>query len=137
VGFDNLNADLKSGRLPRFTWIAPGVLHDGHNSSLRAADRYASKLVPNVLRALGPKGVLYLTWDEGTHHDWRGPAGKRGGGRIALIAAGGGARRHTRTALPANHYALLRTIEANFRRRTLGHAGARSTPLLGSLLRSG
>lgn len=137
VGFDNLYSDLKRGRMPRFIWIAPGVLHDGHNSTLREADRYASRLVPKVLRALGPKGILYLTWDEGTAKDRRGAAGQRGGGRIALIAAGGGARRHTRTATPANHYALLRTIEANFRQSTLGQAGAHSTPLLRPLLKGG
>ena len=108
MGFDNLYSDLKGGHMPRFTWIAPGVLHDGHNSTLSQADRYASQLVPKVLRALGPKGILYLTWDEGAAKDWRGAAGQPGGGRIALIAAGGGARPHTQTAIPANHNALLR-----------------------------
>jgi phosphatidylinositol-3-phosphatase len=137
VGFDDLHTDLKGAHLPRFTWIAPGVLHDGHNGTLREADRYASQLVPKVLRALGPNGVLYLTWDEGKRSDRRGVGGQRGGGRIALIAAGGGARRHTRTAIPANHYALLRTIEANFRLRALGQAGAQSTPLLRPLLKGG
>jgi hypothetical protein len=134
VDFDTLYSDLKAARLSRLTWIAPGVLHDGHNSTLLEADRYASQLVPKVLRALGPKGILYLTWDEGAANDWRGVSGQRGGGRIALIAAGGGARRHTQMAIPANHYALLRMIEANFGLRTLGQAGAQSTPLLRPLL---
>lgn len=137
VGFDDLHRDLKGGRIPRFTWIAPGVLHDGHNSTLRQADRYAAQLVPKVLRALGPKGILYLTWDEGAPKDWRGVAGQRGGGRIPLIAAGGGARRHTRTAMPANHYALLRTIEAHFDMHTPEQAGAQTTPLLRPLLEGG
>ena len=69
VDFDELRDDLRRGRLPRFSWIAPGVLHDGHDGSLREADRYASVLVPRVLRALGPRGVLYLTWDEGARSD--------------------------------------------------------------------
>jgi hypothetical protein len=133
VGFDALRSDLKGGRVPEFVWIAPGVLHDGHNSSLRAADRYASRLVPQVLKALGPRGVLYLTWDEGTRRDRRGVGGP-GGGRVALIAAGGAARRHTRTAVHANHYALLRTLEAGFGLKALGHAGRKSTPLLRGLL---
>jgi phosphatidylinositol-3-phosphatase len=136
VGFDALRSDLKGARLPRFSWIAPGVLHDGHNGTLLEADRYASQLVPKLLRALGPDGILYLTWDEGAPDDWRGVSGQRGGGRIALIAAGGGARRHARMAIPANDYALLRMIEANFGLRTLGQAGAQSTPLLRPLLRS-
>jgi phosphatidylinositol-3-phosphatase len=133
VGFDALRSDLHGGRVADFVWIAPGVRHDGHNSSLRAADRYASRLVPQVLQALGPKGILYLTWDEGSHRDRRGVRGP-GGGRIALIAAGGAARRQTRTTVRSNHYALLRTLEAGFGLQALGNAGNRSTPVLRGLL---
>ncbi|MDX6664131.1 MAG: phosphatidylinositol-3-phosphatase, partial [Solirubrobacteraceae bacterium] len=89
VGFGQLRRDLRTRSLPRFSWIAPGVLHDGHNSSLRQADAYASQLVPKILRALGPRGVLYLTWDEGAASDHSGLAGTSGGGHVALIAAGG------------------------------------------------
>jgi hypothetical protein len=133
VGFQALRRDLRGGTVPDFAWIAPGVRHDGHNSSLHAADRYASHLVPQVLKALGPSGVLYLTWDEGTRHDVRGLKGP-GGGRIALIAAGGAARAHARTAVPANHYALLRTLERGFGLPPLRNAGRRSTPVLRGLL---
>ncbi|MDX6224323.1 MAG: phosphatidylinositol-3-phosphatase, partial [Frankiales bacterium] len=95
--------------------------HDGHNGSLRAADRFASQLVPKLLKALGPRGVLYLTWDEGRRKDRRGIGGP-GGGRIPLIVAGGAARPHTRTVQRANHYALLRTLEAGFGLPALGKA---------------
>jgi phosphatidylinositol-3-phosphatase len=135
VDFRRLRRDLRRGHLPRFSWIAPNVHHDGHEHSLRAADAYAARTVPRVLHALGPDGVLYLTWDEGRRSDRTGVGGSPGGGHVALIAAGGAARRHTRTAIPANHYALLRTIEANFGLPPLGSAGASSTPLLSGLLR--
>jgi hypothetical protein len=134
VSFDSLQRDLGSGHLADFVWVAPGVRHDGHNSSLLAADRYASRLVPRLLHALGPDGVLYLTWDEGSRSDRRGAHGS-GGGRVALIAAGGAARLHTTVAVRADHYALLRTLEAGFGLRALGNAGASSTPLLRGLLR--
>jgi hypothetical protein len=136
VGFDNLRRDLAGGRVARFIWIAPGVHHDGHNSSLRAADRYASQLVPQVLRALGSNGALYLTWDEGRRSDRRGVRGRPGGGRVALIAAGSAARNQVSTPVVANHYALLRTLEAGFGLRALGNAGDKSTPLLRALLRA-
>jgi hypothetical protein len=55
---------------------------------------------------------------------------------VALIAAGGAARNHARTAVDANHYALLRTIEAGFGLSALDKAGAKSTPLL-RMLRAG
>ena len=135
VDFDELRSDLRRGSLPQFSWIAPGVLHDGHSGSLRAADRYASVLVPHILRALGRRGILYVTWDEGARGDWSGVNGERGGGHVALIAAGGDARRGASIAVPANHYALLRTSEAGFGLPALGHAADSDTPLLTGLLR--
>jgi hypothetical protein len=137
VNFAALRSDLRSGQLPRFSWIAPGVQHDGHNSSLRQADRYVAGLVPQVLKALGPNGVLYLTWDEGAHKDVAGVHGSKGGGQVALIAAGGAASRGATTAVPADHYALLRTIEAGFRLPALGNAGSSTTPVLSGLLQPG
>jgi hypothetical protein len=50
------------------------VFHDGHDGTLRAADRYAARLVPRLVRALGPRGVLYVVWDEGPNSDLRGHA---------------------------------------------------------------
>lgn len=133
--FTDLRRDVARRRLARFSWIAPDVFHDGHSASLRQADRFAAQLVPGVLRALGRRGVLYLLWDEGSDSDLRGTGSSPGGGRVVLIAAGGAARRGVRTSVPANHYALLRTIEANFGVPALGRAGLPSTPLLSGLLR--
>jgi hypothetical protein len=63
-----------------------------------------------------------------------GVDGRRGGGHVALIAAGGDARRGTTTPISANHYALLRTIEAGFGLPPLGHAADPATPLVSGLL---
>lgn len=111
------------------------MFHDGHNGTLQAADRYAARLVPKLIRALGPKGVLYLVWDEGPNSDLRGAGGVPGGGHVPLIAAGPGARRHAQSATQSNHYALLRTIETQFRVPLLGAAALDSTPLLTQLVR--
>lgn len=135
VGFSRLNRDLRANSLPRFSWIAPSVHNDGHNGTLRQADRYASRLVPRVLRALGPRGVLYLLWEEGKRSDTAGVNGTKGGGRVALITAGGMARSGARVSTPANHYALLRTIEAGFGLPPLGKAGSATTPTLAGLLK--
>jgi hypothetical protein len=131
VGFARLRSDLAHRRLPRFSWIAPNVRHDGHNHTLRSADSFAARTVPKLLRALGPRGVLYLTWDEGNRSDHGGP----GGGHVALIASGGAARTGATTAVRADHYSLLRTIDANFGLPGLGNAGSDSTPLLRGLLK--
>jgi phosphatidylinositol-3-phosphatase len=129
VGFDSLRSDLHAGTLPRFSWIGPDLLHDGHNGSVNASDRFVSKLVPRIVRRLGPHGVLFVTWDEAY-----GLTGPRGG-RVALIATGPGARHHARVRTWADHYSLLATLEAGFRLPPLGHAATSSLQLLTGLLR--
>jgi len=128
VGFGALRRDLRSRTLPRFSWIAPDLLHDGHNASVRASDRYVSRLIPRIVRALGPHGVLFLGWDEA-----QGKVGPRGG-HVALIAIGPGARSHARVSTPADHYSLLATLEAGLRLPALGQAASPSTHLLAGLL---
>jgi hypothetical protein len=135
TSFSRLNRDLAARTLPRFSWIAPNIWHDGHTASLASADRFARQLVPRVLNALGPHGVLFLTWDEGQRTDQRGASG-RGGGRVPLIAVGPGARPGARVSTAANHYALLKTIETMLGLSHLGHARAAQTPLLTGLLRA-
>jgi hypothetical protein len=134
TNFAGLRRDLAAHTLPSFAWIAPNVWHDGHNAKLAAADRFAARLVPRVIHALGPRGVLLLLWDEGQKTDHRGAHGA-GGGRVPLIALGPGARAGARVSVRANHYALLKTIESRMGLRGLGHARAASTPLLTGLLR--
>jgi acid phosphatase len=132
--FASLRHDLAHDSLPRFAWIAPNVWHDGHNGNLRSVDAFAGRLVPKIVHALGPRGVLFILWDEGRDSDTRGAHG-RGGGRVPLIAVGPAARPHTTDAVVANHYALLKTIEGAFHVRPLGHARDSHTPLLTGLLR--
>jgi hypothetical protein len=133
VPFRNLRTDIRRHRLPRFVWLAPNLCNDGHYCSVRRSDRYVARLVPRVLRRLGRRGVLFVTWDEGTTP--AGAHGGRGGGHIGLIAAGPGAARRTTVRTVATHYSLLRTIEAAFDLPALGSAGSPSTPLLTGLLR--
>jgi hypothetical protein len=133
VTFRQLFTDIRDQQLPRFAWLAPNLCNDSHYCSVRRSDRYVAGLVPQIIRALGPGGVLFVTWDEGTTE--AGAHGRRGGGHIGLIAAGPGARRGAVVRTVATHYSLLRTIEASFGLLALGKAGSPSTPLLTGLLR--
>ena len=85
-------------------------------------------LVPPLLRALGPRGLLMLTWDEGSSDD--GCCRLASGGHIATIIAGGLARRgctaaHVRRSLlgPADDRGPVRAAAAR-RRRVPVHAVA-------------
>jgi hypothetical protein len=135
TNFHGLRQDLATDSLPRFSWIAPNIWHDGHTATLRAADRFAARLVPRVLKALGPRGLLIITWDEGQKSDWSGAHGS-GGGHVPLIAIGPAARAGARLAVRANHYALLKTLEASLGLTRLGHARDSATPMLSGLLRN-
>jgi hypothetical protein len=104
-----LTRDMSAGSLPEFSWISPNLCHDVHDCPLRDGDRYLSKLVPRLLGALGKKGVLFLTFDEGDSND--GCCRQAHGGHIATIVAGGGAKAHATSSTAYDHYSLLRTIE--------------------------
>src|SRR5437870_2201203 len=130
VPLTRLAGDLRARRLPRFVWITPDLCHDMHDCDVATGDRFLAGLLPHLLRALGPRGVLFLTWDEGVGD--AGCCGKPGGGRIPTIVAGPAARRGVRAGVPLDHYSLLRTVEDGLGLRRLGASGqARPlTPLL-------
>jgi hypothetical protein len=109
VGFAQLAADLRSGRLPSYAWISPNLCDDGHDCGVSAGDRFLARTVPALLRALGPHGFLAITWDEGVSD--RGCCGAARGGHIATVLAGAGARLGAHEARPVDHYGVLATIE--------------------------
>jgi len=112
VGFQQLAAALRSGRLPTYAWISPNLCDDGHDCGVSAGDRFLARTVPALLRALGPHGFLVITWDEGTSD--RGCCGAAHGGHIATILAGPDVRRGARERRPVDHYGVLATIERAF-----------------------
>jgi phosphatidylinositol-3-phosphatase len=122
VPMSQLKTDLDHRALPRFSWIAPNLHDDGHNGSIATADHYLRRLVPRLLRALGRRGALFITWDEGRRPDDTGMDGAAGGGHVPLIVAGEAVNHHVRVTAPATHYTLLAAIEHIFAVRTLGRA---------------
>jgi hypothetical protein len=110
VGFGALARDLRSERLPAFSWITPNLCDDTHDCSVAVGDRFLARTVPPLLRELGPAGFLVITWDEGVS-DGGCCGGAAAGGRIATIVAGPGARRGARERPPVDHFGVLGTIE--------------------------
>ena len=118
VSFTHFAADMK-GEVPRLVWITPGLCHDGHDCSTAVADRWLSRVVPQIMAtsAWQDNGVLFITWDEGF-----------GTGNHVLtlvIHANPMARRSSRSY---DHYSMLATIEDRLGLPRLGHA-ARATPM--------
>ena len=128
-----LNRDLRSGSLPAFSWITPSLCEDTHACGVGAGDRYLARLIPALRRGLGPHGVLFVLWDEGTSS--HGCCGRPGGGHVPAIVIGPDVRPRGRTAVALNDYSVLRTLEAAFELPPLGHARAASHALASLFLR--
>jgi hypothetical protein len=107
-----LAGDVRADRLPDFAFITPDLCHDTHDCSVAAGDRFLRRLVPGLLPALGPHGMLLITYDEGNSD--RGCCGGSHGGRIATVVAGPDVAAGSRMTRPIDHYGVLATIEDVF-----------------------
>jgi hypothetical protein len=128
-----LRTDLADGRLPAFAWISPGLCDDAHSCTFGSADRYLHRAVPPLLGALGPDGLLAITFDEGTTD--AGCCGGAAGGRIATVLLGPGVQKGARLHAAYSQYSLLATIEDRFGVARLRHA--RTAPALGAAFSAG
>jgi hypothetical protein len=132
VPFNRLAANERAKALPRFVWITPDLCHDMHDCPVATGDRFLASLVPPLLNALGPHGLLVLTWDEGSSDN--GCCRLASGGHIVTILAGGLARRRARLSTPVDHYSVLQTIEDLLGLPRLRGAACACTPSLRPLL---
>ncbi len=135
VSLNVLYRQEQTRSLPAFVWITPNLCHDMHDCALQHGDRFLERLVPPLLAALGPNGILFLTWDEGT--DNSGCCRLAAGGHIATLAIGPGVRSGARLPTPVDHYSVLQTVEDLLGLRRLGGAACGCTPSLEPLLRAG
>jgi phosphatidylinositol-3-phosphatase len=125
VPFTQLRTDLARRALPRFVWITPNLCHDMHSCPIRDGDRFLAGLVPKLERAVGRRGAIVVTWDEGSAF----------GRQIPTIVAGPAARAGARSSVRYDHYSLLRTIEDAFGLPHLRGAACPCTRPLTALLR--
>jgi hypothetical protein len=133
VPLGQLTSDAQSGRLPRFVWIAPNLCHDMHDCDVSVGDRFLSREVPPLLKALGPRGVLFLVWDEGSSDS--GCCRLASGGHVVGVVAGGLASRGAQLRTPVDHYSVLQTVEDLLGLPRLRGAACACTPSLAPLVR--
>ena len=67
--YTDLATDIAGGTLPNLVFIIPNNCHNTHNSTtagcgLLDGDAWLAANLPAVIDALGPRGLLVLTWDE-------------------------------------------------------------------------
>jgi phospholipase C len=124
VPIEALDADL-AGATPAFTWITPGLCHDGHDCALDVAGAWLDDAVSRITssEAWRANGLLFIVWDEGDSDSNLVP--------LIVLAKDTTA---TRVASQYDHYSLLATIEDLYKLPRLGAAKTARplTPLLGS-----
>lgn len=108
-------------RLPAFSFVSPDLCHDMHDCPVATGDAWLARFVKPLLSV--KRTAVFIVFDEGTSN-------LGGGGSVALIAAGTAVKLHARTAQPATHYSLLRTIGDALGVAPVG-AAARARPLTG------
>jgi hypothetical protein len=133
VALTQLARDERRHTVPRFVWISPNLCHDMHDCAPAQGDAFLAGLVPPLLSALGPRGLLVLTWDEGTTDD--GCCRLAAGGHIATILAGPLAAPQARLRMPVDQYSILQAVEDLLGLRRLRGAACVCTPSLAPLLR--
>jgi len=149
LSFRPLPGDLaQASTTPAFSFIAPDLCNDGHDSpcvtgargGLAQADAFLARWVPEIMAAPTYRGggLIVITFDEGSdsaaccgeasgfgpgHPDVPLP-GKNGpgGGRIGAVLLSPLIRPGTVSTVDYNHYSLLRTVEDIFGLPHLGDA---------------
>src|SRR6516164_7156319 len=141
VPLGELPGDLRSGNVPRFSYVVPDECHDMHgdppycldggnvgdpqNQHLVAlGDSVLGHLVSEITNApfwAHGNNAIVVTYDEGDNNAGCCDA-TPGGGRVATIVITSHGPRAMHDATPANHYSLLSTIEHTFGLGCIGHA---------------
>src|SRR5437867_12189081 len=62
--YSDFSLDLARGTLPDLAFVVPNNCDNSHSCSVATADTWLAQNMPAMLNALGPGGLLVLTWDE-------------------------------------------------------------------------
>jgi len=136
VPSSGLDADIAAGKLPRFVYIAPDLLHDMHGTGqqgdpqlVSVADGWLHDLYDRLRAspAWQEDTRLVVTFDEGGSGDDAGCCGGTvHGGHVATIVAGPRIRAGT-DSRAYSHYSLLRSTETLYGLPHLRHAADPAT----------
>ena len=104
--YSDLAGDIAAGTVPNLVFIVPNNCHNSHNSTTSGcgvpnADAWLAANMPAVLGALGPNGVLILTWDEDDGVS---------GNHVLTVLKGAKVIPGATSAQLVNHHTVVRTI---------------------------
>ena len=149
LSFQPLPGDLaRASATPAFSFVVPDLCNDGHDApcvsgapgGLAQADQFLAQWVPKIMAAPAYRdgGLIVVTFDEASDagaccgetagfssdHPNVPLPGRTGpgGGRVGAVLLSPLIKPGTISAVPYNHYSLLRTVEDIFRLPHLGDA---------------
>jgi len=101
--FTDLATDIANHTLPNLVFIVPNNCNNTHDCSIQTGDDWLAAHLPSLINAVGPNGVVILTWDEDS-----GTSGNKN--HILTIFVGGRAKAGYQSTATVNHYNVVRTI---------------------------
>jgi hypothetical protein len=119
--------DLKSRKVPNFSYIVPDLCHDMHGTTrcsrastlVRAGDGFVYANVRAITRSSAwrdGRNAIVITWDEddSATSNLGCCDAKPGGGHVPTIVIANHGPRRLKDATPYNHYSLLLTVQRAF-----------------------
>ena len=130
-GIKGLYSDLRAGKMPNFSFIAPNQCHDMHGTSnsgalcayepnptlIQMGDATVQELVTEITKSdawSNGKNAIVVLWDE---NDFSSLPNKV----VAIVETNYGAM-GIQSGKPYNHFSLLKTLEIGFGLKCLNHA---------------
>lgn len=113
--YTQLAQDIASNALPNLAFVTPNNCHNGHDCPLDSADAWLSHEMPQMLSAVGPNGLVVLTWDEDNDSS---------GNQILTVLQGPLVKPGVVSQRFANLYTLLNTICVGLNLDPMGAAAA-------------
>lgn len=99
--FTDLALDIAANQLPRLAFVVPNNCNNTHDCALAVGDAWLQNNVPALIDAVGPRGLVVVTWDEDNNIS---------GNHILTVFAGPQVRSGFVSTETMNHYRLLRTL---------------------------
>jgi acid phosphatase len=111
----DLFPDISAGGLPALAFVIPNQCHSTHDCSVATGDTWLAGILPTLIAAAGPRGVVILTWDEDDDYS---------GNHILTVFAGAAVKTKFSHTGNVDHYAVVRTICEALGLPAVGHAAS-------------
>jgi len=107
---------FRADSLAGYTFIAPNLVHDGHDAPLSTAAKWLQGFLDPMLANPGvmDSTLIAVTFDESSTTASQTVFGSRRPNVVYTVFLGNMLKAGTTSDVPYNHYNLLRTVESNF-----------------------